>query len=268
MSLPASGAPPPGTLTPDAAPVFRVRGLSQVFKTGGGKAALENVNLDIREGECLLLAGSNGSGKTLLMRCLAGLLSPSSGDIFYRGVPLSFVKDLHRKVGLVFQDPDSQIVGETVEEDIAFGPGNLGLSKSAVREKTESAVAAFGLEDKRDLSPRLLSGGEKRRLAAAGIAAMGCETVIMDEPFANLDYPGVLSVLSVIQSMKDQGKTVVILTHELEKVLALAGRLVILHRGTVRDDGEPEAVLDRLRDEWGVRDPRQTYVRAKDCSWL
>jgi biotin transport system ATP-binding protein len=250
-------------------PLFRVRNLSRVFKTGDGEtAALRRVSLDIAEGECTLLAGSNGSGKTLLMRCLAGLLSPSSGDIFYRGVPLPLVKDLHRRVGLLFQDPDSQIVGETVGEDIAFGPGNMGLSKAVVRERTESAVRAFGLQDKRDIPPRLLSGGEKRRLAAAGIAAMGCETVIMDEPFANLDYPGVLSVLSVIQSMKDEGKTLVILTHELEKVLALAGRLVILHRGTIQDDGKPEAVLERLRDEWGVRDPRQSYARAKDCSWL
>ncbi|MDR0601758.1 MAG: energy-coupling factor ABC transporter ATP-binding protein [Treponema sp.] len=250
-------------------PVFQAKGLSRVFARDGGEtAALRDINLVIEKGECLLLAGSNGSGKTLLMRCLAGLLEPSSGEILYRGEPLSRVKDLHRRVGIVFQDPDSQIVGETIEEDIAFGPFNSGLPKSRIRELTELALRTFGLEDKRDVPPRRLSGGEKRRLAAAGIFAMGCETVIMDEPFANLDYPGVLSVLSVIRGMKGEGRTLVILTHELEKVLALAKRLVILHRGTIRDDGEPEMVLDRLRDEWGVRDPRQTYSRVQDCSWL
>jgi biotin transport system ATP-binding protein len=254
--------------------IFCVRGLSKVFPAPGDSdgeksvKALWDINLDIKEGECLLLAGSNGSGKTLLMRCLAGLLAPGSGEIFYRGVPLVRVKNLHCKAGLIFQDPDSQIVGETVEEDTAFGPLNAGFSKAEAKERANAALKAFGLDDKRDIPPRRLSGGEKRRLAAAGIFAMGCETVIMDEPFANLDYQGVVSFLEAIRDMKKEGKTLVILTHELEKVLAFADRLVILHRGTIRDEGKPEAVLDRLDPSWGVRDPRRTYAKAEDCSWL
>jgi biotin transport system ATP-binding protein len=117
----------------------------------------------------------------------------------------------------------------------------------------------MGLEQKRDHAPRNLSGGEKRRLAVAGVLAMGCQTVVLDEPFANLDWPGVQQVLGLLRQLKREGKTVILLTHELEKVLPLASRLAILHRGILREDGSPEATLDRLRDEYGVRDPRKGW---------
>jgi biotin transport system ATP-binding protein len=235
----------------------------------GGFQALSGVSLDIYSGECLLAAGSNGSGKTLLMRILAGLLDPTEGEILFHGLPLA--KSLHRlrrEVGLIFQDADAQIVGETVEEDIAFGPENLGFSREEIDERVRAALAALDLEAKRDFPPRRLSGGEKRRLAAAGVLAMGCHTVILDEPFANLDWPGVVQTLKIIGDLKKAGKTVILLTHELEKALALADRLIILHRGIIRDDGKPEEVLNRLDPAWGVRDPRRNYSRVEDCSWL
>ncbi|MDR1318969.1 MAG: energy-coupling factor ABC transporter ATP-binding protein [Treponema sp.] len=248
--------------------LFSLRNVSKTFP-GAAAPVLSRVSLDIREGECLLIAGSNGSGKTLLMRIIAGLLEPSEGEVLFRGLPAGRQEAaIRRETGLVFQDPDAQIVGETVEEDAAFGPSNLGLSKEEIRERVDRALAAFGLEEKRRSPPRRLSGGEKRRLAAAGILAMGCSVVIMDEPFANLDWPGVVQTLEIIRGLKEAGKTVLILTHELEKTLALAERLVILHRGLIRDDGEPAAVLDRLNREWGVRDPRRNYAEVKDCSWL
>jgi biotin transport system ATP-binding protein len=132
----------------------------------------------------------------------------------------------------------------------------------------EAALAALDLDAKRDFPPRRLSGGEKRRLAAAGVLAMGCHTVIMDEPFANLDWPGVVQTLRIIGDLKQKGKTVILLTHELEKALALADRLIILHRGMIRDDGKPKETLNRLDPAWGVRDPRRNYGRVEDCSWL
>jgi biotin transport system ATP-binding protein len=159
-------------------------------------------------------------------------------------------------------------VGETVAEDVAFGPKNLGLSKSETDQRVSAALAATGLSNKRDFSPRRLSGGEKRRLAVAGVLALGCQAFIMDEPFANLDWPGVAQVLEIIKKLKDEGKTVIVLTHELEKVLAFANRLVILHKGAIRDDGLPCEVLDRLEPAWGVRDPRRTYGSVEDCSWI
>jgi biotin transport system ATP-binding protein len=245
--------------------LFSIRGLSKIFPGPQGKEpfrALWDISLDIYEGQCLLIAGSNGSGKTLLMRIIAGLLEPSGGEVLFRG------SSLRRELGLVFQDADAQIVGETVEEDTAFGPENLGFSKDDVRDCVNFAIDAVGLSLKRASPPRRLSGGEKRRLAVAGILAMGCNTVIMDEPFANLDWPGVVLTLRIIQDLKENGKTLIILTHELEKILALAERLVILHRGLIRDDGLPAEVLDRLDPAWGVRDPRRNYAAVKDCSWL
>jgi biotin transport system ATP-binding protein len=231
--------------------------------------AVAGVSLEIHEGECLLIAGANGSGKTLLMRMISGLLDPTSGEILFKGKPLAAAgKELRRAVGLVFQDADAQVVGETVAEDIAFGPKNLGLPKEEIQRRTDEALTSLGLDDKRDSPPRRLSGGEKRRLAVAGILAMGGEIIIMDEPFANLDWPGVVHVLEIITALKASGKTVIILTHELEKVLALADRLIILVRGMIRDSGRPEEVLDRLKDEYGVRDPRKNYGSAKDCTWL
>jgi biotin transport system ATP-binding protein len=263
-------------------PLFSVNNISKSFpgvSEGESFAALKNVSIDIFEGQCLIIAGSNGSGKTLLMRIIAGLLEPSGGDVLFRGQSLYNVrqrgpqkreaeKKLRRELGLVFQDADAQIVGETVAEDAVFGPENLGFSAADAKASAERALASLGLIEKKDHSPRQLSGGEKRRLAVAGILAMGCSTVIMDEPFANLDWPGVVQTLGIIRDLKSNGKTVIVLTHELEKVLALADRLVILHRGGIRDDGPPAQVLDRLDPAWGVRDPRRNYTSIEDCSWL
>ena len=247
--------------------LFSAKNVSMIFPNG--YQALSAVNLDIYEGECLLIAGANGSGKTLLMRMLAFLLEPSGGEILFRGKPLGeYGKRLRRSVGLVFQDSDTQLLGETVEEDIRFGPENLKLSKEEIQSRVIASMAALELTPKRDFPVRRLSGGEKRRLAVAGILAMGCETIIMDEPFANMDWPGVIQVLKIVRDMKQSGKTIIILTHELEKVLAFADRLVILAGGKIRDIGECEAVLDRLDPAWGVRDPRGFYRDVKDCSWL
>jgi biotin transport system ATP-binding protein len=253
--------------------LFSVRGLRKVFPNGSKETAgyevLSGIDLDIYERECLLIAGANGSGKTLFMKILAALMEPTGGELFFRGIALKkSIALLRRSVGLVYQDADVQIIGETAEEDIRFGPENLELPLNEVDKRLEESLIALDLVPKRDFSARHLSGGEKRRLAVAGILAMGCEAVIMDEPFANLDWPGVIQVLRIISNLKKNKKTVIILTHELEKVLAVADRLVILAGGKIRDEGEPEAVLNRLEQAWGVRDPRRAYENAGDCTWL
>jgi biotin transport system ATP-binding protein len=255
----------PGT----APPLISARNVSVRFPGPGTGfiTALDRINLDIHSGEFLLLAGSNGSGKTVFMRCVAGLLDFQEGTIFLKGAPITGTL-LRRELGLVFQDADAQILGETVAEDIAFGPENLGLPGEEVSRSVDAALQAVGLELKKESPPRRLSGGEKRRLAVAGVLAMGCNTIIMDEPFANLDWPGVVQVLEILTRLKQAGKTLIVLTHELEKVLALADRLVILHRGIIRDDGNPGEVLNRLDKAWGVRDPRRNYENIGDCSWL
>jgi biotin transport system ATP-binding protein len=253
-------------MTNNREPIFSIRKLRKVFTN---KEALSGVNLEIYEGECLIIAGANGSGKTVLMRILAGLLEPTDGEIRFKGSPLHECKKiLRRSVGLVFQDADTQILGETVEEDIRFGPENLKLPPEEVSGRLDESLSVLDLCEKRDFPSRHLSGGEKRRLAVAGVLAMGCETIILDEPFANLDWPGVIQVLKIIKTLKEKSKTVIVLTHELEKVLSLADRLVILADGKIADSGVPDEVLDRLLDEWGVRDPRKLYRSASDCTWL
>ena len=259
--------------------LFSLKNITKTFPASSGKGvftALDDVSFDIIEGQCLMIAGSNGSGKTLLMLCIAGLMEPDKGDVFFHGHSLygkhkdtrRTIKRLRGELGLVLQDADAQIVGETVMEDTAFGPENLGWPAPDVKKSSEEALSVMGLIEKKDNSPRQLSGGEKRRLAIAGVTAMGCNTVIMDEPFANLDWPGVVQTLRIIRHLKDSGKTIIILTHELEKVLALADRLIILHNGKVRADSSPAEVLDSLDPCWGVRDPRKSYTEIKDCSWL
>jgi biotin transport system ATP-binding protein len=250
-----------------AEPLFSVKNLVKVFPNGN--RVISGISLDLYAGECVIIAGSNGSGKTLLAEMLLGLREPTGGEIRFQGLsPREAGEALRQRAGLVFQDPDAQIIGETVAEDAGFGPKNLGFPPGEVQRRVEAALAAVGLGEKKNDPPRRLSGGEKRRLAVAGILAMGCETMILDEPFANLDWPGVVQVLRVIRDLKQAGKTLVILTHELEKVLAFADRLIILNRGLIREDGAPEAVLNRLKAEYGVRDPRFSYTAAEDCTWL
>jgi biotin transport system ATP-binding protein len=248
-------------------PLFTIRRLSKTFSSG--YAVLSDLDFDIWAEECLVIAGSNGSGKTVLMKIITGLLDASSGEVFFQGKPLAQVSNsLRGAAGLVFQDADAQIIGETVAEDVALGPKNLKLPKNVTEERVTAAIKAAGLEKKTGFPARSLSGGEKRRLAVAGILAMGCQTIIMDEPFSNLDWPGVKSVLQIVTKLKQDGKTVIILTHELEKILAFADRLVILCGGKIVCDGEPETVLNRLKPEYGVHDPRCSYHTVKDCSWL
>jgi biotin transport system ATP-binding protein len=248
-------------------PLYRVEKLWKRFPDG--TEALKGISLELWEGACTLIAGSNGSGKTLFMKSLVGLVEPTEGAIFYRGKPLTKALDqVRQSVGLVFQDADSQIIGETVADDVAFGPKNVGMRGKALTDQVDEILRRLELYAKKDAPPRRLSGGEKRRLAVAGILAMGGSTVIMDEPFANLDYPGVVQVLQLIRDLKKEHKTVIVLTHELEKMLGLADRLIILHRGCICDDGEPEAVLNRLKMEYGIRDPRHSYTSVKDCTWL
>lgn len=248
-------------------PLYRIEKLWKRFPDG--TEALKNITLELSEGACILIAGSNGSGKTLLMKSLVGLVEPSGGTIFYRGKPLKdVIGQVRQSVGLVFQDADAQIIGETVADDVAFGPKNLGMRGRSLSSKVDEILRSLELYAKKDAPPRRLSGGEKRRLAVAGILAMGGSTVIMDEPFANLDYPGIVQVLQLIYRLKEEQKTVIVLTHELEKMLGLADRLIILHRGCICDDGKPELVLDRLKPEYGIRDPRHSYASVQDCTWL
>lgn len=229
-------------MNPLPQPVIEVSHLCHRFPDGS--RGLEDVSLKIYEGEFIVFAGHNGSGKTTLFRHLNGLLKPDSGDVRVDGRPVSEdVLQARQKVGLVFQDADSQIVGETVYDDVAFGPENLCLPDDGVKQRVASALEAVGLAHLADQKPHRLSGGEKRRLAIAGILAMEPRVLILDEPFSNLDYSGIRQVLARIIQLHRSGTTIVMSTHDLEKTIGCAGRLILMKEGRIIRDGAFENVV-------------------------
>ena len=220
------------------AELLRAVSLSHIFPDRG--IGIDSISLSIEEGEFLLVAGRNGAGKSLLMRHFVGLSKPSAGEILYRGIPIALqIPLIRREVGYVFQDTEAQVFGLTVGEDLAFGPANLGIKGSKLDAVIKKALAQAHLEGMENRSPGSLSGGEKRRLAIAGVLAMQPRCIILDEPFANLDYPSVQEILEVFGTLHSDGKTLIVLTHEIEKVFSLASRLLILDRGKIVFDGLP-----------------------------
>jgi biotin transport system ATP-binding protein len=221
------------------AELFLLQGLAHRFADGGD--GLVGIDLRLEDGEFLVLSGRNGSGKTLLARHLAGLSLPSEGSLLFRGIEAaSRRRELRRAVGFVFQDSDSQIIGQSVAEDAAFGPANLGLETQEIQRRVRRALDWAKLTGKENRRPETLSGGERRKLAIAGVLAMEPECLILDEPFANLDMESVNEIAKICQELNARGITIIVLTHELEKILHLARRLLILDSGRLCFDGKPE----------------------------
>ena len=246
--------------------IIEIENLSHRFQDG--TLGLDGINLQIREGDFVVIAGPNGSGKTTLIRHLNGLLLPTVGSVQLAGV---FVQNdllrARRLVGMMFQDADSQIVGDTVLEDVAFGPENLQLDRNLINRRVNQALDAVGLTDFADQSPHLLSGGEKRRLAIAGILAMEPKVIAFDEPFASLDYPGVKQVLKQILVLHRSGHTILVVTHDLEKVIAHADRLIIMQKGHIVRDGVPAEIVNAV-ETLGVRAPCASLLGMEVPSWL
>lgn len=237
-------------------PALEVVSVSKEFPDG--TEALHDVSFSVSKGEFVVIAGSNGSGKSVLMSLIAELDEPSMGTV-----------TLHDcSAGLVFQDADAQILGETPAEDVAFGAKNCGMKKEALSECVERSLTQTGLMHKKDAPARMMSGGEKRRLAVAGIIAIDRSLIIFDEPFANLDWPGVKQVCAILKQLKEEKKTVIVLTHELEKVLALADRFIVLDKGSIRFDGTPADGLKQPLEQWSIRNPLTAYNSLKDLVWL
>lgn len=237
--------------------MITLKNICKTFYTGSStKEALKNISMEINAGDLVVIGGENGSGKSVLMSVIAGLEEADSGTFTCTS-----------RVGLVFQEADTQILGETVEEDVAYGPKNLGMTKTAVQEIVAKALNTVGLQEKARHPARFLSGGEKRRLAVACMIAMDFPVIIFDEPYANLDFGGVKQVNALIQELKSQGKTIVILTHETEKCLGLADRFIVLFRGEKVFDGTPEEGLQTNLEQWNIRNPLVSYVTLKDLVW-
>jgi biotin transport system ATP-binding protein len=230
----------------------------------GEAVAVDDVSVTIADGEFLVLVGANGSGKTTLVRHFNGLLDPDEGDVLVNGVPVR--EDLvaaRTAVGMVFQDPRDQLVAATVGGDVAFGPENLGLPREEIDRRVSEALAAVNLDGREDESVHELSGGERERVAIAGALAMKPDHLVLDEPFTGLDEPARRSVLGRLRALHAEGTGVVVVTHDLRDVLALADRVVAMADGRVVVDTDPEAALAEL-GELNVRVP-DTGAPAADA---
>jgi biotin transport system ATP-binding protein len=246
--------------------ILEIEHLTHLF--GQASKGIEDICLTVGEGELVVIVGANGSGKTTFLRHLNGLLLPQKGSVRLNGACVS--DDLIRArqlVGMVFQDADSQIVGETVFADVCFGPENLGLCREEIDRRAKDALGMVGLLDLSDQRPHLLSGGEKRRLAIAGVLAMEPKVIVFDEPFSNLDYPGVCQVLAQILNLRRMGRTILLSTHDLEKVIAHADRIVVLKDGRLIMQGPPQSVVQHV-EAFGVRAPCAVRLGLESDSWL
>jgi biotin transport system ATP-binding protein len=246
--------------------IIEIENLNHRF--ADGTLGLKNINLTIEEGTFVVIAGQNGSGKSTLLRHLNGLLLPTTGTVRVAGIPVpENLISVRQMVGMVFQDADSQIVGETVSDDVAFGPENLCLDREEVNRRVARALDLVNLLDLKNQKPHLLSGGEKRRLAIAGILAMEPKVLVFDEPFSSLDFPGVKQVLKQINSLHQAGHTILVAAHDLEKVIAHADRLVIMDDGKLVKDGLPDQLFGEL-EAFGIRQPCAYRLGGEVQSWL
>jgi len=233
--------------------IIDIQNISHTFFDGF--EAIKSLSLSICKGEFIILAGKNGSGKTTLLRHLNGLLLPDSGKIYVNGKDVSkHLIETRKTIGMVFQDADTQIVADLVFDEAAFGLENLKYKRDRINEKVFRVLKKLNLLHLKDKNPSFLSGGEKRKLAIAGILVMNPEVILFDEPFSNLDYPGTIQVLSTIIELNQSGHTIIIATHDVETIIDKTTRIIIMDNGQIKKDGKPEHIIREL-EAFGVREP-------------
>lgn len=250
---------------------IKIENLSHIYmpKTPFEKIALNNLNCEIKDGEFIALIGHTGSGKSTFIQHLNGLLRPTSGKIIVDGVDISDKKvklsDIRKKVGLVFQYPEYQLFEETIEKDIEYGPRNLGISEEEISKRVKKSMFMVGLdyETYKDKSPFDLSGGQKRRVAIAGVIAMEPKTLILDEPTAGLDPKGREDILSQIKILHEEyGMTIIMVSHSMEDVANIADRVIVMNGGEIVLDGEIAEVFKEVEtlEKIGLAVPQVTYL--------
>ncbi|URN41110.1 energy-coupling factor transporter ATPase [Peptoniphilus genitalis] len=210
---------------------------------------LKDINLEIKEGEFVALLGHNGSGKSTLAKLINGLLLPGQGDVLVDGINTKSeeeIWDIRRTAGMVFQNPDNQLVATIVEDEVAFGPENMGVEPSEIRRRVDRALEDVGMADYKKNAPHLLSGGQKQRVAIAGILAMSPKYIILDEPTAMLDPSGRREVMdTLIKLNKEEGKTIILITHYMEEA-AISDRVVVMEDGSMVLSGTPREVFSQV----------------------
>ena len=231
--------------------MISVQELKHIYTDADGNevSALNGINLDIPAGEFIAIIGANGSGKSTLARHLNALLLPTSGKCIVDGLDTTEEKnlwDIRQHVGMVFQNPDNQIVAAIVEEDVAFGPENIGVPGPEIRERVDRALAAVGMSDYAKHAPHLLSGGQKQRIAIAGVLALEPRVIVLDEPTAMLDPQGRQEIVRTVKRLnKEKGITIVYITHYMTEALE-ADRVVVMEKGYIRFSGTPHEVFSRV----------------------
>ena len=231
-------------------PIIKLENISFAYSETE-RPAIENLSLEIERGSFVAVLGHNGSGKSTLAKHLNAILLPTSGRVLVNGMDTADEErllDIRSCVGMVFQNPDNQIVASVVEDDVAFAPENLGVPSEEIRRRVDEALKAVGMYDFRLHAPHLLSGGQKQRVAIAGVLAMEPECIVLDEPTAMLDPIGRREVLSAIEKLRQRrGMTVVLITHHMDECIG-ADRLIVMSGGHICHDGTPRQVFSRVEE--------------------
>lgn len=233
--------------------------------TGEKNRVLKGIELTVKKGEFLAVLGHNGSGKSTLAKHFNGILMPTEGRVTVDGIDTrdeGRLFDLRRRVGMVFQNPDNQMVATIVEEDVAFAPENLGVPRDEIRRRVDRALETVGMSDFKRHAPHMLSGGQKQRVAIAGVLAMEPEILVMDEPTAMLDPIGRFEVLETVKRLnREQGMTVALITHYMDEAVQ-ADRVVVVDSGRIAMEGTPRQVFPRVEElvKLGLDVPQSTYL--------
>ncbi|MDR0797920.1 MAG: ATP-binding cassette domain-containing protein [Nitrososphaerota archaeon] len=245
--------------------LFRVENLTHRYSDG--TLAIDDLSLAFGRGERIAMLGTNGSGKTTLLNHFNGLLKPTSGTIYFEDKPLEYnakaLLNLRKRVGFVFQDPNDQLFASTVKQDVAFGPLNLGYSQEHVKKLVDEALTIVGMTEYVDKPPHFLSGGQKKRVALAGVLAMQPEAIIMDEPTSSLDPIASSDILHLLlQLNKEKGITLVLATHDVDIVPLFANKLYILNKGKIVSEGTPKESFSNteLIRKVNLRSPRIAHL--------
>ena len=219
------------------------------YEDENAKEILKDINLEIKEGEFVALLGHNGSGKSTLAKLINGLLLPGQGDVLVDGMNTKSeeeIWDIRRTAGMVFQNPVNQLVATIVEDEVAFGPENMGIEPGEIRKRVDSALEDVGMSEYKKNAPHLLSGGQKQRVAIAGILAMSPKYIILDEPTAMLDPSGRREVIDTLVKLnKEEGKTIILITHYMEEA-AISDRVVVMEDGNMVLSGTPREVFSQV----------------------
>ena len=254
-------------------PIIKIENVSYTY-SDAKEPALREVTLDVARGSFTAVLGHNGSGKSTLAKCFNGILTPTEGRVLVEGMDTADedrLLDIRRTVGMVFQNPDNQIVASVVEDDVAFAPENLGVPPAEIRTRVDAALRAVGMYDFRLHAPHLLSGGQKQRVAIAGVLAMQPECIVLDEPTAMLDPIGRREVLSTVEDLRrEKGMTVVLITHHMSECIG-ADRLIVMSGGRVALDGTPREVFSQVEAMRGegldVPETTELLFGLREAGW-